>query len=145
MARYIPPPLKRRPPAREPRRRFIIVCEGMNTEPAYFEALKSKIDDAMVVIRIEPASGVPMTIAKRTVQITKEERSRRRQRGARDSFEERDEVWAVFDRDEHPDFQAAINLCADHGVKVARSNPCFEVWIILHRADYHRPDGSDGF
>lgn len=28
--------LRRRRPVREPKRRFILYCEGRNTEPAYF-------------------------------------------------------------------------------------------------------------
>ena len=49
-------------------------------------------------------------------------------RRSKDSFEENDQVWAVFDRDEHPRFDEAIALCDGHGVLVGRSNPCFELW-----------------
>ena len=52
-----------------------------------------------------------------------------------------DEVWAVFDRDEHPRFDEAIDTCSGSSVRVARSNPCFEVWLILHFVAYNRPDG----
>jgi hypothetical protein len=34
-----------------------------------------------------------------------------------------------------------VNRCESKGVKVARSNPCFELWLILHVSEYHRPDG----
>ena len=60
------------------------------------------------------------------------------------SFEEKDEVWAVFDRDEHPQFEEAVRLCEQNGVKVGRSNPCFEVWLILHLRDWDKPDGRVG-
>ena len=46
----------------------------------------------------------------------------------------------MFDRDTHPRFKEAVNLCNDHGVRVARSNPCFELRLILHEKDYSRPD-----
>ena len=58
----------------------------------------------------------------------------------RNSFERNDQVWAVFDRDEHPNYDAAIRLCEQHKVGVARSNPCFELWLILHDADFDRSD-----
>jgi hypothetical protein len=29
----------------------------------------------------------------------------------------------------------------DRPYGVARSNPCFEIWLILHETDFHRPDG----
>ena len=49
-------------------------------------------------------------------------------------------MWAVFDRDEHPEFEQAVQLCEQSGVGVARSNPCFELWLILHEKDYNRPN-----
>ena len=50
-------------------------------------------------------------------------------------------LTAVFDRDEHPNFDEAVALCVASPVGVARSNPCFEVWLILHKMDFDRPDG----
>ncbi|MBP7741336.1 MAG: RloB domain-containing protein [Candidatus Pacebacteria bacterium] len=44
-----------------------------------------------------------------------------------------DETWVVFDRDDHTNkFDNAIALANTHGVKVAYSNECFELWLILH-------------
>ena len=54
-----------------------------------------------------------------------------------------DQIWLVFDRDEHADFDAAIQESAKNKFGVARSNPCFEVWLILHLEHFHRPDGRD--
>ena len=51
-------------------------------------------------------------------------------------------MWAVFDRDTHADFDEAVMLYADNDVRVGRSNPCFEVWLILHVEDYDRPNPS---
>ena len=79
-----------------------------------------------------------MTIAERATERVLEERKTKR---SRDSFEKRDQVWAVFDRDSHPHFERALDLCAQHKVQVARSNPCFEVWLILHEREFDRPDG----
>ena len=131
MARY-DRSLKRRAARREPARRFILFCEGEKTEPAYFDALRRSIGNALVEVTAIHA-GVPMTIAGRAV-----ERARRRK--GKDSFEQHDQVWAVFDRDEHPNYEDATRLCEQHKVRVARSNPCFEVWLILHEEDYQRPD-----
>jgi hypothetical protein len=54
------------------------------------------------------------------------------------SFEENDEVWAVFDRDEHPKYLEAIDLCKRHGVGVGRSDPCFELWLVLHFEEFDK-------
>jgi len=115
-----------------------LYCEGKKTEPSYFGALRAVCRHAL--IDIAPETGVPMT---RAAAASRRARQLRRRAGssARDTFEDNDEVWAVFDRDEHPNHDAAVALCARSGVRVARSNPCFEVWLILHRADYDKPDG----
>jgi hypothetical protein len=85
-------------------------------------------------------AGVPYTLAAQAVEQAKA--ARRANRGQqRNSYEERDQIWAIFDRDEHPRYEDAIALCTAHDVHVARSNPCFEIWLILHEQDYDKPDG----
>ena len=81
-----------------------------------------------------------MTIAREAVKFAKSEGLTKKSRRKKNSFEENDEVWAVFDRDEHPNFDGALSLCQANGIGVARSNPCFELWLILHERDYDRPD-----
>src|SRR5262249_33463734 len=46
-----------------------------------------------------------------------------------------DEVWCVFDVDEHPFVPEAKQQAKDNGIETAVSNPCFELWIILHFRD----------
>ena len=84
-----------------------------------------------------------MTIATEAIKFAKSQGMTKTSRRRKNSFEENDEVWAVFDRDEHPNFEEAISLCQDNNVKVARSNPCFELWLILHEMDYNRPNQRD--
>ena len=126
------PALKRRGPNREPKRRFVLFCEGRNTEPDYFEATERARSGTLIAVEIVPAVGVPMTIAKTAIAVAKPRRRK-------ESFEEGDQIWAVFDRDAHPRFEEAVRLCEQHGVKVARSDPCFELWLILHERDYDQP------
>jgi hypothetical protein len=64
-------------------------------------------------------------------------------RSPKNSFEASDEVWAIFDRDEHPRFDEALRLCAREGISVGLSNPCFEVWLLLHFIDFDRPEHRD--
>lgn len=58
-----------------------------------------------------------------------------------------DEVWVVFDRDEHPRYDEAVNMARANGIELAVSNPCFELWLLLrfrenpgaqHRHDMQR-------
>jgi hypothetical protein len=138
-----PPDLKRRRHRREPRRRFIIYCEGLNTEPAYFAALRRVFRDALIDIATVPAAGVPLTLAKSATDRARELGLARGSRKAQNLFEKNDQIWAVFDRDVHPHHQEAVALCEGVGVGVGRSNPCFELWLILHEEDFDRLDDGN--
>ncbi|SEH12971.1 RloB-like protein [Sphingopyxis sp. YR583] len=129
--------LKRRVNLREPKRRFVIYTEGKNTEPDYFRAIRKASLGALIDIEIVEAAGVPATIAKKASADAK---ARSRRGRARSSFEETDEVWAVFDRDEHPHVEEALARCRAAKVGTAFSDPCFEIWLILHHGDFDRPD-----
>ncbi|KAB8183256.1 hypothetical protein FH608_049290 [Nonomuraea phyllanthi] len=45
---------------------------------------------------------------------------------------EREQVWAFFDRDDHDLVEESYARAKAAGVKVAYSNPCFELWLLLH-------------
>jgi hypothetical protein len=46
-----------------------------------------------------------------------------------------DHVWCVFDVDEHPHIPDAKQQARDNGIELAISNPCFELWLLLHFQD----------
>lgn len=51
-----------------------------------------------------------------------------------------DQVFCVIDRDGHPKFDEALQLCAQHAsVKVIASYPCYEYWILLHFRATRKP------
>lgn len=129
--------LRRAPPARAPKRKFIIYSEGKNTEPDYFRAVRRDLLGALVDIEMIDAAGVPMTIAEKACDRAA---AMRRGRARKSSFEDGDQVWAVFDRDEHPKVPEALEQCRAGNVGVAFSDPCFELWLILHFDDFDRPD-----
>jgi hypothetical protein len=129
------PNLKRGRPSREPKRRFFLFTEGKNTEPDYFDELKRRCGDALIAIEIVGDAGVPRTIAETAIK-----HAAKRGRKKRDSYEENDQVWAVFDRDAHPFVKESVAFCKGKGVKVALSTPCFEIWLVLHFESYDKPD-----
>lgn len=51
---------------------------------------------------------------------------------AREDF---DQVWCVFDVD-HFEVAGAVVEARRKGIEVAVSNPCFELWLILHFGDH---------
>ena len=56
---------------REPKQRFILFCEGENTERQYFNAFKWIHTDALIRVEIVPGVGVPMTIAEKVIERAK--------------------------------------------------------------------------
>ena len=132
--------IRRRGSRREPKAKFTLFCEGKKTEPEYFSAIKKEWTGALVSIDSRRGVGTPITIAQCALKFAKSQGLAKGSRRRRNLFEENDEVWVVFDRDEHERYEEAVNLCKSNGIGVARSNPCFEVWLILHERDYDRPD-----
>ncbi len=140
MARRRIPDFKRRRHRREPKRRFYVFCEGKKTEPTYLAAVKAACANALIEVNTIGGVGVPDTLAAAAVTLMRSLGLSPRSHKPQRSFEENDEVWAVFDRDQHPNFKRAIGRCHRAGVRVGRSNPCFEVWLILHEEEYDKPD-----
>ena len=134
------PNLKRRKPSLEPKRRFILFCEGENTETEYFKAISRTCSKTLIAVETHGGVGVPYTIAEKAVERAKALGLATKSRRKKDSYEKRDQVWAIFDRDVHPRFKEAVMKCEEQNVGVGRSNPCFELWLILHEQDYNRPE-----
>lgn len=132
------PDLRRRGPRLEPKKTFYLFCEGKNTEPDYFRALKRRIRDPLINIVDIPAAGVPLTIAHQSIEQANLIGKGAKRKKAKQSYQEADEVWAVFDRDEHPHIEKAKQLCEVNNVGIAFSDPCFELWLILHIEDFNR-------
>ena len=68
----------------------------------------------------------------------------RRNRQSRRVDRDFDEIWCVFDTDEHKKLAQAIEEARQSGIEVAVSNPCIELWFVLHArhqtAHIHRHD-----
>lgn len=46
-----------------------------------------------------------------------------------------DSVWCVFDVDNHPKLDEAKLMAGANDIDLAISNPCFELWLLLHFRD----------
>lgn len=136
MARPRPRDAERPTRVRAQQIRFILFCEGANTEPEYFRVLARSLSLDTVTVKTVPAADDPLGIAQKA---TKWIGNKCQRLGNIDTYEKGDQVWAVFDRDQHERFEEAVKLCERQGINVARSNPCFEVWLILHHEDCHAP------
>jgi hypothetical protein len=124
--------LRRNRATKKPKIKFIIHCEGLNTEPQYLNALKRKYNKALIEIQAIGGAGEPLTLCQ------KSHATFRKNSAQTNSFSKNDQYWVVFDRDEHIKFEDALRFCKQKKILVARSNPCFELWLILHRQDYDK-------
>src|SRR4051794_39278668 len=114
--------IRRRPPSRQPRQRILIVCEGRVTEPGYFRALQHHVRNPLVEVRVASETGVPLTVVEIAVRLKRD--AEREARQQRDENLRWDQVWSVFDVDEHPNLNEAIALARDSGIELAVSSPC---------------------
>lgn len=133
--------LRRRSPRIEPRPRILVVCEGAKTEPSYFADL-SREEEVRLVVVLEKAAGAPKSVVERAVMM-KRDADRNAERH-NDTLLRYDQVWCVFDVDAHPKLQEAQQQARKNGIQLAVSNPCFELWFVLHfqeqNAHVHRHD-----
>ncbi|PLW81716.1 hypothetical protein CWI75_14755 [Kineobactrum sediminis] len=121
--------LRRRPPERTPKYEIYIFSEGSKTEVDYFEKFQKEVEASLVTLIIRGGQGDPQHLVKNAIE-KKAELDTLSKRN-RDSFSKRFQVWAVFDKDEHMHYDAAIMSAEGAGIHVARSNPCFELWGLL--------------
>jgi hypothetical protein len=123
-------PIARRGPTRQPRRRILIVCEGSSTERGYFQSFQHAVRNPRVHVEVAREHGVPMTVVEDAARLKEEaEDAARRER---DENLRWDEVWCVFDVDEHPRLNEARQRAKASALLLAVSNPCFELWAVLH-------------
>ena len=115
---------------------FLIACEGVCTEPNYIknlvriEKLNKNIAEGTIVKIAPHQHSDPCGVLTDLLSTSNKE--------------DFDECWIVIDRDAvefkgkgfgghtEENFNQAINEAEKNNVKVAFSNPCFELWIVLH-------------
>lgn len=111
--------------SRELAKSFLIICEGVNTEPKYFKAFtrgNAKVDTYGL-------GKSKMALVDEVINLTKDSHA--------------EEIWVVFDFDvkkdqleqQKKDFNQAIKKAEEKGIHVAYSNDAFELWFVLHYQD----------
>lgn len=108
---------------------ILIVCEGENTEPSYFNQFR--LSSATVKSVGEGYNTI--SLVNRAIELAMKKHY--------------DQVWCVFDKDDFKEneFNEAIKKAETQNFKVAYSNQSFEYWFILHLEDHqgggmHRKD-----
>lgn len=114
------PVLSRAAPVLDEKPTILIVCEGENTEPSYFNQFRV----TSATVKSVGAGYNTVSLVARAIQLSKEGNY--------------DRIWCVFDKDNFPDanFNNAIKLANKNNFGIAYSNQAFEYWLILHFNDH---------
>lgn len=125
--------LARKRPRLQPRARLLIVCEGRVTEPRYLRSLIAAMKTRLVEVEIVPEAGVPKTLVE--YAVARKRNAEREARRTKDQNYLYDEVWCVFDVDQHPNLAEAKQQARDNRLWLSISNPNIELWGLLHFQD----------
>ena len=107
-------------------KRFLIICEGVNTEPCYFKCFPV----ATAQVEAFGLGRSKTSLVEQVVELVDQEKP-----------DPEREVWIVFDMDfdkekdaamQRADFNQAVRLAENQGFRVAYSNDAFELWFVLH-------------
>lgn len=128
--------------------RILIVSEGSKTEPNYFGEIRAahRLHTANVAVRPSELGTAPIQVVQYAKNLF-EGGDRHRRIQAR-AFEQ---VFAVFDRDDHDSYFDALRLAESLDGKLRNdarqpvhfraiaSVPSFELWLLLHYEDIRAP------
>ncbi|MEW5757232.1 MAG: RloB family protein [Pseudomonadota bacterium] len=132
--------------------RILIVTEGSKTEPLYLEEIRAayQLHSANVAVHHSRLGTDSLQVVRYAKQLFE---AGDPQKGIRPrSF---DQVYAVFDRDNHDSYFNALNLAKSLdgklrnddkqpvSFKAIASIPSFELWLLLHYEDIQAPIHRD--
>lgn len=114
----------------------LIVTEGSQTEPRYFDSFRSRQTNIDIqVIKGGAGSGTDYASLVRKAVTYIEKNGLSAKNG--------DQLWIVADADvnysapnpiaaKNRQLEAAKKTASKYGIQIALSNPCFELWFLLH-------------
>ena len=108
------------------RHRILVLTQGKVTEPAYFDRIRQIHRHVVIVVKDCPKSPPQM------LDVAIDQTAKAGKKMREDAF---DATWVVFDAEERPDLEMLRSLrqkAGSHHIHLAWSNPCFEVWLLLH-------------
>ena len=111
-------------------RLIVIAAEGRATENIYFEAMRQELcatNVQLVVLNREDDNSNPANVHRQIKDFMDEY-----------NILDDDQLWIVIDRDDWKEKMLAdiAQLCLQNSnLRFCMSNPCFELWLILHLED----------
>jgi hypothetical protein len=101
------------------------MCEGLKTEPNYFDGLRTFYRLASANVKISGRGNDPLSVVESAIDELERD-------------EDLNRAYCVFDRDGHATYDAALRRVAESEfgrtdrLFAVESVPCFELWILLH-------------
>lgn len=127
-------PLVREGGFKDAEKLFVLSFEGEKTEVKYFNFLRNSefFNDSGIIeiipLKRDSKSGTDPLSVKKLLKKAKDEFP----------FKKSDEFWLIIDRDDWEtihkiNFDDLSDACkSEENFFLAMSNPCFEIWLILH-------------
>lgn len=118
-------------------RLVVIASEGRCTESIYFSAVKEKLRAPNVHVEIldrDSNESSPESVHSQIADFMRQY-----------NIEDDDELWLVIDRDRWHErmLSQVAQLCSQNShLHFCMSNPCFELWLLLHLEDVRTYDES---
>ena len=132
--------------------RILIVTEGSKTEPLYLEEIRAahQLHSANVEVQPGQLGTAPIQVVRYAQQLFEKGELHK---GIRPKIF--DQVYAVFDRDDHDSYFNALSLAQSLDGKLRNEDgqavrfkaiasiPSFELWLLLHYEDIQAPIHRD--
>ncbi len=118
-------------------RLIVIAAEGRQTENIYFEAMKATLcasDVQVEVLHRDTNDSSPENVLNQIIDFKAEY-----------NIEDDDQLWVVVDKDKWTKkmiSEVAQYCTQDEHLYFALSNPCFELWLLLHVDDVSQYDAE---
>lgn len=115
-------------PFLQPRDRILVLCCG-TTEVEYFKAFVQNIRNPSVTVKVKEGKvSAPLGLANEGSSLPDRENY--------------DQVWCVADVDQFDVSTVHQAVEKSHGLELALSNPCFELWLLLHFREWNRHEDT---
>lgn len=123
---------------KDPTTFFVIASEGRESEPQYFAHVADFINTKSLgrLIKIEALRREDNASDFRRVLSMLDEYKKKYK------LSDKDQLWCLVDADKWPEknMAEAQQLCKQKQYEFCMTNPCFELWLLLHHLDFKTLD-----
>lgn len=121
---------------RAQRERFLLVSGGKETEQQYFTYVRKELAATGMTIKVVSEGAAPNELLDIAIRLREDDRRDARRNNDRGNTYNR--VWVITDVDNFPQIPSVRQRAAAAGIEVIVSNPCFELFLVLHSQAYNR-------